>query len=543
MRKTIHFLILAMFSYNSLTAQQSISETEKLASLGKIYGYLKYYHPEVANGKFDLDMHLINHIPKVLEAKDKISLSTVYMDWINSLGDIKACKKCNSKEAYFDKNFNLSWIQDTTLHTHELISKLKYIENNRNQGENFYVTTEPVGNIKVTNETTYEGFKFPKEEYRLLGLFKYWNIIEYFYPYKYLTDQDWDSVLREVIPKIKNASNKIEYQNSLKELIAKLDDSHAWISFDKVSSYKYIPAKITHIENNAVISGFYNDSIAYVNNLKLGDIILKIQENDVHSEVERKLKFISGSNKTFKINRAYDEIFNGIEDSIQLTVVRGEEIKEIKVKTYYFSEFNYLENKRKIKSKSLTENIGYINMASNFNKNDIDEIFKSFEYKKSIILDLRNYPELKYRMFTKYLNSTESEFYRKYSPSINYPGRFIFDKPSKTLASKNSYKGKVIILVNEESISLSEFTAMAFQTADNAITVGSQTAGTDGRNIIIEYLGGYKTAFTGYGILYPDGSESQRKGVKIDIEIKPTIYGLIQGRDEVLEKAIEIAEQ
>ena len=45
------------------------------------------------------------------------------------------------------------------------------------------------------------------------------------------------------------------------------------------------------------------------------------------------------------------------------------------------------------------------------------------------------------------------------------------------------------------------------------------------------------------GIVYPDGTESQRNGVKIDIEVKPTINGLRAGRDEVLEKALEIAKQ
>jgi C-terminal processing protease CtpA/Prc len=43
--------------------------------------------------------------------------------------------------------------------------------------------------------------------------------------------------------------------------------------------------------------------------------------------------------------------------------------------------------------------------------------------------------------------------------------------------------------------------------------------------------------------MYPDKTETQRKGVKIDIEIKPTIEGLKQGRDEILEKAIELGSE
>lgn len=80
---------------------------------------------------------------------------------------------------------------------------------------------------------------------------------------------------------------------------------------------------------------------------------------------------------------------------------------------------------------------------------------------------------------------------------------------------------------------------MALQTANNVITIGNQTAAADGDVVVFEYIGGYKTAISGNGIMYPDNTETQRKGIKIDIEIRPTINGLRQGRDEILEKAIE----
>src|SRR5690606_21904582 len=107
------------------------------------------------------------------------------------------------------------------------------------------------------------------------------------------------------------------------------------------------------------------------------------------------------------------------------------------------------------------------------------------------------------------LNSKKRNFTKKYRPNINYPGTFIYKENLQTGKSGNPFKGKVIILVNDYSISLSEYTAMAFQTAENAITVGSQTAGADGDVVIFEYLGGFKTAMSGNGVLYPDGTETQ----------------------------------
>ncbi len=81
---------------------------------------------------------------------------------------------------------------------------------------------------------------------------------------------------------------------------------------------------------------------------------------------------------------------------------------------------------------------------------------------------------------------------------------------------------------------------MALQTVNGAVTIGSQTSGADGNVSRLNLTGNYQTAMTGLGVFYPDGTPTQQVGVKIDIEVKPTIRGIKEGRDEVLEKALSI---
>jgi len=45
--------------------------------------------------------------------------------------------------------------------------------------------------------------------------------------------------------------------------------------------------------------------------------------------------------------------------------------------------------------------------------------------------------------------------------------------------------------------------------------------------------------FSGEEILYADGSRIQRRGVQPQIRVEPTIKGLREGRDEVLEAAVK----
>lgn len=104
------------------------------------------------------------------------------------------------------------------------------------------------------------------------------------------------------------------------------------------------------------------------------------------------------------------------------------------------------------------------------------------------------------------------------------------------------YKGRVILLVDEITQSNPEFQAMALQSCPQTLTIGSPTSGADG-DIVWIPLPGQLTSFSGIGVLYPDGTQPQTVGVRLDVEVLPTTEGVQAGRDEVLERALELARQ
>ncbi len=81
---------------------------------------------------------------------------------------------------------------------------------------------------------------------------------------------------------------------------------------------------------------------------------------------------------------------------------------------------------------------------------------------------------------------------------------------------------------------------MAFQSSPNVKVIGSQTAGADGNVTAIVLPGGIFTMISSIGIFYPDNSPTQGIGVKIDDIVKPTLRGIIDRKDELLQKAIYI---
>lgn len=99
---------------------------------------------------------------------------------------------------------------------------------------------------------------------------------------------------------------------------------------------------------------------------------------------------------------------------------------------------------------------------------------------------------------------------------------------------------KVVVIVNTDSQSQAEYTTIAFQSAPNVKVIGSTTAGADGNVSPFKLPGGIPTMISGIGIFYPDRTPTQRVGVKIDKVLRPAIKGIAAGKDELLDKAIEI---
>jgi hypothetical protein len=171
----------------------------------------------------------------------------------------------------------------------------------------------------------------------------------------------------------------------------------------------------------------------------------------------------------------------------------------------------------------LAGNIGYL-YPGNYKNADLPNIEELFKGTKGIIVDMRCYPS-DFMPFTSIA-----------CPDIYNPGLFKFTQPMVNIGT-NSYKGKVVVIVNEVTQSQAEYTTMAFQSSPNVTVIGSTTAGADGNVENIMLPGGISTMISGLDIRYPDGT-----GVKINYIIKPTIEGIKQGKDELLEKAIKIIE-
>jgi hypothetical protein len=69
---------------------------------------------------------------------------------------------------------------------------------------------------------------------------------------------------------------------------------------------------------------------------------------------------------------------------------------------------------------------------------------------------------------------------------------------------------------------------------------GEPSAGTNGNVNPFALPGGYRISWTGMKVLKHDGTPHHGVGIHPTVRVQPTIQGLAQGRDEVLEKGLEL---
>jgi len=183
----------------------------------------------------------------------------------------------------------------------------------------------------------------------------------------------------------------------------------------------------------------------------------------------------------------------------------------------------------------LSPQVGYLKLSS-VKRDQVASYLRGASGTRGLVIDIRNYPsEFVVFALGQHLVSETTPFVRFTQGDLANPGAFVWTEPIALQPEAPRYEGKVVILIDEVSQSQAEYTTMAFRVAPGAVVVGSTTAGADGNVSGIPLPGALNTMISGIGVFYPDRRPTQRVGIVADVEARPTIAGVRQGRDEVLE--------
>lgn len=133
---------------------------------------------------------------------------------------------------------------------------------------------------------------------------------------------------------------------------------------------------------------------------------------------------------------------------------------------------------------------------------------------------------------TGYYNAMEQHF--------RHP-MFMWDAPIITPVP-DAYTGKIILLTSSRVGSAGEDFVIPFKTSGRATLIGEQTFGSTGQPYHYRTEDGIWLSIGTKRAYFPDGTRYEGIGITPDIHVQPSIDDLRNGRDVVLERALEIAQ-
>lgn len=521
------------------------TQIENLATLGKVWGFLKYHHPKVTAGQIHWDYELLRVLPRILSAGDRASANALLAKWIEGLGPVDPCEHCaklDDSDIYFRPD--VGWISDHVRQGGQLSQWLETIYARRIPDQQFYVSEDPnVGNAVFQHEPGYESLKFPDPGFQLLALFRFWNIVEYWSPYRDVTGEKWDEVLTEFIPRVGLAKNAESYQRELMALIARAHDGHAnlWSAQQNrppVGNCQ-LAVDVRVVRDLPVISGF--SAGANGGELKIGDVITDLDGVAVGKLIESWAPYYGASNDAARLFNMARVLTRGRCGETSIGIRRENQelnFKVTRVANAGSAQERLTHDLPGATFRLLSKDVAYLKLSS-VRAAEATHYVEEASGTKGLIIDIRNYPS-EFMVFAlgSHLVETNTPFARFTTCDLSNPGAFHWGNPLSLTPEKPHYAGKIVILADESSMSQAEYTTMAFRAARGTIVVGSPTAGADGNVSPFALPGGGRTMISGIGVFYPDKKPTQRLGVVPNVEVKPTIEGIREGRDEVLEDAL-----
>ena len=555
MKKNAISIILGFTLLFSMVAccfiKKERSSLEYLEIFGKSWGLMKYHHSGIGKGGVNWDRLFLEYFSSIASAESKTQFNRQLNKLFMSAGNHSFVKKhmgCDSLKS--ETMVDFSWLHSSHLSNENRAYLQKTIEKKgdyRNRFVSDSVGTRSLGYARFY-EDPMDSADLTKVEIRLLGLFRYWNIIEYYFPYKDLTDLGWSKVLSEYIPDFVKAANKEEYYECLLRLSTEICDGHASIVYHPTLRSQFfgrytVPFTMKIVENKLVVNSIKSDSLARITGIKIGDIVDEVEGESIQKRIEFLGKYVPRPNKAFQNSEICRYVLNGNIDSIGLKIIRDSKILNRKIHRYTFSDITQFSDKQQIKPWNIIDgHIGYANMGE-LNHENLPQFFHEVRNTRGLILDFRAYPD--WEIFFEFLG----HFYDDVNPftllksqCLSKPGTYTWHTSESDLAELElkdyEYHKPIFILVDERTLSFGEYFVMALQVLDHVQVIGSQTAGEDGNQVGIDMPGGMKMFMSSLGIFYPNGDPSQRVGVKIDEPVHETINDIKHGIDRTLNQAL-----
>jgi len=384
---------------------------------------------------------------------------------------------------------------------------------------------------------------------RLAGVVVSWSVFQHFHPYLDQAGADWPGALRHGLTSAAAGPDAAAYVRTLRSLLAELKDGHAMIFNPAVNPPVRFAFTWDWIENQLVITSV---EAGATHGMLPGDRVLTINGRPAAGALAEIESLTSAATPQWLLLRSLAELSGGRPgDTATLTVQphAGGPARTVTVaytapfqSTLGIGGFGSPTDPRPEKIAELRPGIFYVDL-SRIDDDDFNAAVDQLATADGIVFDMRGYPFLLSEEVLDHLIDKPMTTSWFNIPVVTQPDRqgwswrsiYLFVTPKAP-----RFTGRFAFLIDGRVLSAAETLMGMVENEKLGALVGGPTAGTNGSMDPFAVAGGHTLRWTGMDIRKKDGSPHQGVGIKPTVPVSRTLAGVIAGRDELLEKAIEV---
>ena len=370
---------------------------------------------------------------------------------------------------------------------------------------------------------------------RIADLIVAWNVFDQFYPYFDVTGADWPAVLDRTLLDGLDDVGAVDHERTLQRLVAALEDGHGR-AIVKAVDRASLPLQLTWAEGQLVVLA------SAAPDLVRGDVIAAIDGVPAAEALQAEMALYSGSTQWRRF-RALRTLGDRPEsEPANLRVARDGAAVDATVLAGTPPEREHSQPP----IAQFDGGIWYFDLAR-AQPQDLPANIAALAKAPGVVFDVRNHPNLElYPIIQHLMTKPEQDRWSHVAHLVRpvVPGA---PRPQPAWESLGwdldpidpHIAGKVVFLTGGGAISYAE-SLMGYVEALDLDIVGGPTAGANGNVRIVTLPTGSEVVFTGLKVTRHDGTRSHLEGIRPTIPVEPTVAGIRAGRDEVLERALEV---
>jgi C-terminal processing protease CtpA/Prc len=402
---------------------------------------------------------------------------------------------------------------------------------------------------------------------RVEAFTRLWSTAKFnFANFDLVPELNWDNVLSEYLPKVMADQSNGTYSLLLQECIAQLRDGHTSVgsSWGKGLPSACPPLRVRSVGGKAIVTELAETEEIKASGIKPGAEITHVDGRPVQELLEKDIyPYISASTPQGRDLKAYPRILQGPKESkVSLSVkTLGGTAREVSLtrKSSGLAMIPQQTSRSDFEYRDLGDGFVYVALNT-FGSSDVveafNEKFEEISRAKGLIIDVRKNRggssrhghKIIAHLIDKAIPATRWKT-PQYRAAFRAWGRDEqwYDGGSKMInpeTAEQPFLGPVVVLISPETNSAAEDFVVPLHAAGRATIVGQKSRGSTGQPLQFSFLDGkiHGRVCTKRD-QYPDGRDFVGVGIIPDKEVHPTVEDIINNRDTVLEKAIEVLKE